>query len=229
MLIPAGRAHRLVPGAGRQSAAWPGLHVGHGAGGRQGGRRAGIRANGHRRFAAIRAITHPPIIGIDKVWNERLPGLHHAGFRSRQPAVAEAGADIIAYRCDAALPRDGEPVDLPDRRASGTTCKPEVFADIATVEEARAAEGRRCDLRRNDLAGYTEETAPEEAGPDFELLAALVAGDRTARSSPRAGSTTPEQAAEAFGARRHAVVVGTAITNPREITKRFVAALGPAS
>ena len=38
---------------------------------------------------------------------------------------------------------------------------------------------------------------------------------------------TPELAAEALARGAHAVVVGTMITNPREITRRFVAALGP--
>jgi putative N-acetylmannosamine-6-phosphate epimerase len=35
---------------------------------------------------------------------------------------------------------------------------------------------------------------------------------------------TPAQVARAFAIGAHAVVVGTAITNPREITRRFAAA-----
>ena len=61
-------------------------------------------------------------------------------------------------------------------------------------------------------------------GPDLELLSALVA----AVSAPIVAEgrfDSPDLVAEAFRRGAHAVVVGTAITNPREITRKFVRAL----
>ena len=75
------------------------------------------------------------------------------------------------------------------------------------------------------LAGYTEETAARKTGgPDLELLSALVADGRRCPVVAEGRFDTPELVAEAFRRGAHAVVVGTAITNPREITKKFVQA-----
>jgi putative N-acetylmannosamine-6-phosphate epimerase len=63
-------------------------------------------------------------------------------------------------------------------------------------------------------------------GPDLELLSALVA----AIGAPVVAEgrfDSPDLVAEAFRRGAHAVVVGTAITNPSEITRKFVRAAEP--
>ena len=182
---------------------------------------AGFRANGIDDVAAIRAISTHPIIGIDKVWNDRFPVYITPSFESAA-RIAKAGADIIGI--DATRrPRDGEPVDLLIGRIRKDLQR-EVFADIATVEEARAAKAAGATYIATTLSGYTEDTADRKgAGPDLELLSALVATiDGPVVAEGR--FDTPEQVSEAFRRGAHAVVVGTAITNPREITRRFAEA-----
>ena len=61
-------------------------------------------------------------------------------------------------------------------------------------------------------------------GPDLDLLSALVA-EVPVPIVAEGRFDTPDLVAEAFRRGAHAVVVGTAITNPREITKKFVQAI----
>lgn len=181
----------------------------------------GIRANGVDDIAAIRAVTKLPIIGIAKVWDDRFPVYITPGFDDAA-RIAKAGADVIGLDATA-RPRNGEPVDRLIARIRQELGK-EVFADIATLEEGRAAYAHGATYVASTLAGYTEETAARKGeGPDLELLEALVA----ALPVPVVAEgrfDTPELAAEALRRGAHAVVVGTAITNPREITKKFVRA-----
>src|SRR6478735_5067844 len=182
----------------------------------------GIRANGEADVAAIRAVTRLPIIGIAKVWDDRFPVYITPGF-AQAAQVAGAGADVVGIDATP-RPRNGEPVERLIGRIQSELGR-EVFADIATLEEGRAACAAGATYVATTLAGYTEETAAHKtAGPDLELLSALVA-EVPAPIVAEGRFDTPDLVAEAFRRGAHAVVVGTAITNPREITKRFVQAV----
>jgi putative N-acetylmannosamine-6-phosphate epimerase len=187
----------------------------------QAGGARGIRANGVEDVAAIRAVTGLPIIGISKVWDDRFPVYITPGFEDAA-RIARAGADIIGLDATA-RPRNGDPVERLIGRIRGELGK-EVFADIATLDEGKAAHAYGATYVATTLSGYTEETAARKGeGPDLELLEALVA----ALPVPVVAEgrfDTPELVAEALKRGAHAVVVGTAITNPREITKKFVRA-----
>ncbi len=181
----------------------------------------GIRANDEADVAAIRAVTLLPIIGIAKVWDDRFPVYITPGF-AQAAQVAGAGADIVGIDATP-RPRDGEPVASLIPRIKAELGR-EVFADIATLEEGRAAHAAGATYVATTLAGYTEETASRKtAGPDLDLLSALVS-ELPAPIVAEGRFDTPELVAEAFRRGAHAVVVGTAITNPREITKRFATA-----
>ena len=183
----------------------------------------GIRANGEEDVAAIRAVTGLPIIGIAKVWDDRFPVYITPGFAQAEQ-IARAGADIIGLDATPRA-RDGERVDDLIGRIR-TELGKEVFADIATLEEGRAAHAAGATYIATTLSGYTQETAAGKTeGPDLELLSALVA-EIPAPIVAEGRFDTPELVAEAFRRGAHAVVVGTAITNPREITRKFVQAIG---
>ena len=182
----------------------------------------GIRANGEADVAAIRAVTKLPIIGIAKVWNDRFSVYITPGFE-QAAQVARAGADIVGIDATP-RPRNGEPVDRLIGRIRSELGR-EVFADIATLEEGRAACAAGATYVATTLAGYTEETAARKTdGPDLELLSALVA-EVPVPIVAEGRFDSPELVAEAFRRGAHAVVVGTAVTNPREITKKFVQAI----
>ncbi|MBQ0821868.1 N-acetylmannosamine-6-phosphate 2-epimerase [Microvirga terrae] len=183
----------------------------------------GIRANGVGDIAAIRAVTKLPIIGIAKVWDDRFPVYITPGIE-QAAQIAKAGADIIGLDATP-RPRDGEPVARLIGRIRAELDR-EVFADIATPDEGRAAHAAGATYVATTLSGYTEETASRRSdGPDLELLSALVA-ELPVPVVAEGRFDTPDLVAEAFRRGAHAVVVGTAITNPREITRRFVRAIG---
>ncbi len=183
----------------------------------QGGALA-LRANGPADIGAIRAISRLPIIGILKRWDDRFPVYITPDFASAV-AIAEAGADIIALDATARL-RDGEPLDRLIGRIRNELGKP-VFADCATLEDGVRAAALGASYIATTLSGYTPETAARKVlGPDIALIEALA----RAVSVPIVAEgrfEQPEQLETAFAAGAHAVVVGTAITNPREITRRF--------
>ena len=188
----------------------------------QAGGAGGIRANGEADVAAIRAVTRLPIIGIAKVWDDRFPVYITPGFE-QAAQIAKAGADIVGLDATP-RPRDGEPVERLIGRIR-TELGKEVFADIATLEEGRAAHAAGATYVATTLSGYTEETASRKTeGPDLELLSALVA-EISAPIVAEGRFDAPDLVAEAFRRGAHAVVVGTAITNPREITRKFVRAI----
>jgi putative N-acetylmannosamine-6-phosphate epimerase len=186
----------------------------------------GLRANGAEDVAAIRAVSRLPVIGIAKVFDDRFPVYITPNFEAAA-AVARAGADIVGVD---ATPRsrDGEPAGRLIGRIRSELGR-EVFADVSSLEEGRAAAANGADYVATTLSGYTDETAHTKgSGPDLDLLAALV----EALDVPLVAEgrfDTPDLVAEAFARGAHAVVVGTMITNPREITRRFAAAAAPFS
>ena len=181
----------------------------------------GIRAEGVADIAAIRAAVSVPIIGLIKRTDPGFDVYITPDFAAAK-AVADAGADIIAI--DATQrPRQGEKLGTLIGRIHAELGKP-VMADLATLAEAVRAEAEGCDYIGSTMAGYTAETSHRRDGPDLELLGELVAHcHRPVIAEGR--YDTPDLAARALALGAHAVVVGTAITNPREIARRFVAAM----
>jgi glucokinase-like ROK family protein len=180
---------------------------------------AGIRADGPEYVSAIRRVVRVPIIGISKVVHEDGRVLITPSFESARQIV-EAGADLIALDCTARGQRYGA-LNRLDRIKR--ELRVPVLADVATVEEAIAAVAAGADLILTTLRGYTPETE-HIRGFDFQFLrdvirqagAPVIAEGRIA---------DPEQAAAAFAGGAFAVIVGSAITRPDEITRRFVSAL----
>jgi len=182
----------------------------------------GIRAEGVADIAAIRNAVDVPLIGLLKRWREGFDVYITPAFADAV-AIAAAGCDVVALDATEGT-RDGEAVaDLIPRVKAELGVA--VMADIATLEEGLAAAAMGADYVGTTLAGYTPARAPTK-GPDLDLLSALVA--RCPVPVVAEGRfETPEQLAQAFAIGAFAVVVGTAITNPREITRRFATAALP--
>lgn len=193
-----------------------------------------IRAEGADDIRAIRDAVDVPIVGLLK-----------RGRSSERPyitpdldaarRVADAGADWIAVDATA-RERPGGPVAtfLPTVRAA--TSLP-VLADVSDLAEGVAAWSAGADAVATTLSGYVanargaaarpEPVFAARAGsedPDLELVAALAAriGVPVVAEGRYAGA---DQAAAALARGAHAVVVGTAITNPMAITARFAEAV----
>jgi putative N-acetylmannosamine-6-phosphate epimerase/predicted NBD/HSP70 family sugar kinase len=176
----------------------------------------GVRANGPDDVAAIRAVVNVPIIGIAKLIQPDGKVLITPSFESARELVA-AGADAIALDCTARGQRFGALGRLARiREEFGVP----VLADIATVEEARAAQAAGADFVLTTLRGYTPETRHIREF-DVQFVRELASELKTpVIAEGRIG--TPQQAASALEAGAFAVIVGTAITRPDAIVRHFV-------
>ena len=130
-----------------------------------------------------------------------------------------AGADIIAF--------DGTSRQRPNN------CKLEdiiklikdnnklAMADISTLEEGINCKNLGVDILSTTLSGYTKESLSNSTEPDYELLKELVkATDMPVILEGRIWE--PHEVTKAFELGAHTVVIGSAITGPQLITKRFI-------
>lgn len=176
---------------------------------------AGIRANGVEDIKAIRDLVRVPIIGIQKTLKQDGKLLITSSFVEARDLIA-AGADLIALDCTV---RGNVYGAIKRLKKVKLELGVPVMADIATVEEAVTAAEAGADLVATTMRGFTAETdTVREFEPSF--VAKLVqAVDIPVVAEGRIRN--PELAREAISAGAFAVVVGTAITVPRELTRRF--------
>ena len=179
-----------------------------------------LRVAGVRDVKNAKAIADVPVIGITK------PKVIPANFKEivyitptldDVISLVEAGADVIAF--DGTLRKRKTPIKemikyihINNRVA---------MADIATLEEGIEAAKAGADIISTTLAGYTVESSNSPEGPDFPLLEALVK-ETKAPVILEGRIWLPEEVDRAFEIGAHAVVIGSAITRPQLITKRFV-------
>jgi N-acylglucosamine-6-phosphate 2-epimerase len=180
----------------------------------------GLRAEGITCIAAFRRITQLPIIGIIKTYDTNGDVYITPDFRSAK-AISDAGADIVALDCTARRLTAAEPWPELIPRIHAELNRP-VLADIATLEDALAAEQAGADAVATTLYGYTAETANIRT-PSWSLIETIVAR-LTIPVLAEGHITHPEEVRTALDLGATAAVVGSAITRPETITARFVEA-----
>jgi N-acylglucosamine-6-phosphate 2-epimerase len=162
-----------------------------------------------------------PVIGLTKP--EKLPENWKSvvyitpGIKQVNELI-DADADIIAF--------DGTKRQRPD----GSSLKEIIdlihsknklaMADISTLDEGVNAEQLGADIVSTTLAGYTDESGIAGENPDFELLENLV-NSLKVPVFLEGRVWYPEEVKKAFEIGAHSVVIGSAITRPHLITKRF--------
>ena len=182
----------------------------------------GLRAEGVPRITAFRAITQLPIIGLIKTYDANGEVYITPDFRSAK-AISDAGADIIALDCTARRLNAAEPWTELIRRIHNELNRL-VLADIATIDDALAAERAGADAVATTLYGYTTETANIRT-VSWPLIQSIVAR-LTIPVLVEGHITTAEDARRALDLGATAVVVGSAITRPETITARFAESIG---
>lgn len=188
----------------------------------------GLRLEGADNIAYLRKRTPAPIIGLVKSTavheKDRLKSVYITATYQEAAAVAKAGADVVALDATGRPRADG--LSLPElvnkiREELGLP----VWADVATYEQGLAAAEAGADVVSTTLFGYTEETEkPADHEPDFDLLARLCR-DIKKPVVLEGRVWHPSEVKKAFELGAYAVVVGSAITRPQLITKRFVKAI----
>jgi N-acylglucosamine-6-phosphate 2-epimerase len=190
-----------------------------------------LRLEGAANIEAVRAVTTLPIIGLAKSTSvqpgDRLKSVYITATLSEAEAIAKAGSDIVAIDATGRPRADGMKLSEFIGRIRNDFGKP-VMADISTLSEGLLAVEAGADLVSTTLYGYTEETKlPSDAGPGLDLLRSLV--EKCGVPVILEGRVWhTEEVARAFAYGAYAVVVGSAITRPELITRRFVSAV-PAS
>jgi N-acylglucosamine-6-phosphate 2-epimerase len=180
----------------------------------------GLRAEGAERIAAFRRITQLPIIGIIKTYDANGDVYITPDFHSAR-VIADAGADIIALDCTARRLTAAEPWPELIRSIHSELNRP-VLADIATLEDAQAAQRAGADAVATTLYGYTAETAGIRH-VSWPLLQSILT-HLTIPVLVEGHITQPEEVSTALNLGATAVVVGSAITRPETITSRFAKA-----
>jgi N-acylglucosamine-6-phosphate 2-epimerase len=179
----------------------------------------GLRIEGIANLRAVRAVTRAPIIGLVKEDQPDSP-VRITCKTAHVRALAEAGADIIAY--DATDRRRPEPLSQIVAAIHGAGRL--AMADCAAAPDAALARSLGVAVLGSTMSGYLGDAIPE--GPDLPLVAALVRLGGFVIAEGR--YHVPEYAARAIAAGADAVVAGSAITRPEHITRWFVDAIAAA-
>ncbi len=182
----------------------------------------GLRVAGIRDVKNAKQLFDIPVIGITKpdvIPQNYKEIVYITPTLDDVISLINAGADIIAF--------DGTQRPRPNKTSLAEMIKyihinkRAAMADISTFEEGIEAEKLGADLISTTLAGYTLESANSPSGPDFELLEKLVKNVKVPVIL-EGRIWEPNEVDKAFELGAHAVVIGSAITRPQLITKRFV-------
>ena len=182
----------------------------------------GLRLAGARDVKnAKKMYPNLPVIGITKpkkIPDNFLDVVYITPTLNDAKEIIEAGADIIAFDATMRERPNGEKLcDIINFIKSQNRL---AMADIAMYEEAKNAIELGADIVSTTLSGYTNETKNKPNEPDFELCSALCR-DFSVPVIVEGKIWTPEQAKRAFDFGAFCVVIGSAITRPQLITKRF--------
>ena len=182
-----------------------------------------IRAQGVEDIREIRQVTGLPVIGLIKRNYEDSDIYITATLREVEELLT-TGCEMIAIDMTARRRPGDEAVQKLVQRVHEASVL--VLADISTYEEGMEAARLGADAISTTMSGYTP-YSPQLSGPDLELVRRLV------QSAPvpvfaEGRINTPEDLSMAMAAGAYAAIVGSAITRPQLITKKFFQALGAA-
>ena len=182
----------------------------------------GLRVAGARDVRNAKHLFDVPVIGLTKPdvipanWQEIV---YITPTLKEVIELVEAGADIIAF--DGTMRERPNGAKLEEIIKYIKINKRVSMADISTLEEGINAEKLGANILSTTLSGYTQFSQNRGNGPDFELLKQLI--ENTNLPVVLEGRIwEPEEVDKAFELGAHCVVIGSAITRPQLITKRFV-------
>ena len=185
----------------------------------------GLRVAGARDVKNAKKMFNIPVIGITKP--DKLPKnwqevVYITPSVEDERCLIEAGADIIAFDGTARKREKSSIEELINYIKSNSRL---AMADIATFEEGLNCEKLGADILSTTLSGYTMESLTNsnksDSEPDFELLKKLVKNTKLPVIL-EGRIWEPKQVKKAFELGAHCVVIGSAITRPQLITKRFI-------
>lgn len=182
----------------------------------------GIRANTPEDIKSIKEVVDLPIIGLYKqVFDDS--DVYITPTEEAIDELMAVGPDIIAI--DATNRTRTKGISLDEFFAKIRKKYPDMLfmADCSCYEDGIHAQEIGFDLVGTTLCSYTEETK-DMVIPNYNLMEAL-ANDLSIPVIAEGGIWSPEDLKNAMDTGVLAAVVGTAITRPMEITKKYVQAI----
>lgn len=186
---------------------------------REGGAVA-IRAQSVSDIEEIRSEAQLPVIGLIKQNYADSPIFITPTMREVE-ALIGTGCEMIAL--DMTARERPQQTDVRDLVARIHAAHRLILADISTYEEGMAAAELGADAISTTMSGYTP-YSPQIEGPDFELMRRL-AQDAPVPVFAEGRINTPEELVEAMQTGVFGAIVGSAITRPQLIARRFADAI----
>lgn len=178
----------------------------------------GIRANTVEDIQEIKKTVDLPVIGIIK---QRYDGckVFITPTMKEVDALVAAGVEIIAMDATDNLRPDGRTIAETFKEIREKYPDQLFMADCGTIEEGMKAAALGFDLVGTTFSGR------HQPGPAFDMMKALVK-ESGKPVIAEGGIWSPAELRKALDTGVLAAVVGTAITRPREITRKYVEAIG---
>ncbi len=189
------------------------------------GKTNGIRACWKQDIEAIRSITDLPIIGINKVLVDDFGKKNDVFITPTYESaidIIEAGADIVAMDCSFQF-RTYESIMIEINKIKKNYPNIALMADISTLEEGiKMAESGVIDIISTTLSRrkFKNDKSILGPGPDFDLVKELKSRIKLPINAEGA-IWDIEDLKKVLEAGADMVTIGTAITRPHLITKRF--------
>lgn len=182
----------------------------------------GIRANTVVDIKAIKEKVDLPVIGIIKqVYDDS--EVYITPTEKEVDALVEIGCEIIAIDATGRVRPNGKSLEEFFTAVRRKYPSQLFMADTSCFEEGAFAERLGFDLIGTTMAGYTPYTKGTPL-PDYALMKRYV-NELNTPVIAEGGIWSPDELRQAIDLGVHSAVVGTAITRPMDITKRFVKAL----
>lgn len=179
----------------------------------------GIRCNYVSDINSIKQEVDLPTIGIIKAVYPGSDVYITPTLKEVKALLEETDTEVVAL--DATLRERPNGEKLEDLVAYIREHKPqvEIMADISNMEEAKWADSLGFDYIGCTMRSYTESTKGIPI-PDYDFIAEMV-NTLHAKIIAEGGIWETEQLKKVWRANPYAVVIGSAVTRPKDITARF--------
>ena len=182
----------------------------------------GIRANTVEDITEIKKLVDIPIIGIIKK-NYDDSDVYITPTMEEVDALVDCGVDIIAMDSTARLRPKSQSLEEFFSNVRKKYPNQLFMADCSNYDEGIQAAKLGFDIIGTTMSGYTPYTEGTKL-PNYELMRSLVK-DCGKPVIAEGGIWSPQELKMALETGVFAAVVGTAITRPMDITRRYVEAI----